>query len=173
MHLSVRRKGEAIGEFETLAGWRLYGTYVPPGRLSLSQAVVYYKGQGQPEGGLKGRALAAASLYLRREDCIRGLLVLLGIALRELPLVQFVVRRQLQAQGKALAGLYEGNPWRKPERPPTERLLRAFEGLTLYRYQTVGQGVYQMSPLTPLQRRILALMGLPESIYGPPSGAGG
>ena len=176
LHLSFRRKVEAIEEGETLAGWRVYVTNAPAGRLSLSQAVSSYKGQWQPERGfqrLKDRPLAVASLYLRREDCIRGLLVLLGIALRVLTLVEFVVRRELQAQGEALAGLYEGNPRRKTERPTTERLLRAFEGITLYRAQTGGHLVSQVTPLTPLQRRILALMGVPERIYLPPSRAGG
>lgn len=176
LQLNVRRKEEAIEEFQTLAGWRLYVTNAPAGQVSLSQAVSYYKGQWQPERGfqrLKGRPLAAASLYLRREDCLRGLLGLLGIALRVLTLVEFVVRRELQAQEGALAGLYEGNPRRTTESPTTERLLRAFEGITWYRYAAAGQVAYQVTPLTPLQRRILALLGLPESIYEPPSWAGG
>jgi len=176
LHLSLRRRGEVIEEFETLAGWRIYITNSPARGLSLSQAVGYYKGQWQPERGfqrLKGRPLAASSLYLRREDCIRGLLVLLGVALRVLTLVEFVVRRELQAQGEDLAGLYEGNPSRTTDRPTTERLLRAFEGITLYRFSVAGKVVYHMTPLTPLQQRILALMGLPESIYRPPSRAGG
>ena len=104
---------------------------------------------------------------------IRRLLVLLSIALRVLTLVEFVVRRQLQSRGKALTGLYQDNPRRKTDRPTTERLLRAFDGVSLYHYQAAGQLLYQMTPLTPLQRRILALMRLPENIYLPSPSAGG
>lgn len=176
LQVSVSQQAETIAEAEAWAGWRIYLTNVPAARLSLLQAVQTYRGQWQPERGfarLKGRPLAAASVYLRQEDHIRGLMVLLGIALRVLTLVEFVVRRELQARGETLAGLYEGNPQRQTDRPTTERLLRAFEGVTLYGYQRAEQVAYQITPLTPLQRRILALMGLPESIYRPPSSPGG
>jgi hypothetical protein len=51
--------------------------------------------------------------------------------LRVLTLVEFVGRRQLSAEGTTLAGLYAGNPRRVTARPTAERLLEAFEDITL------------------------------------------
>jgi transposase len=175
-HLTFLRKEEALQEAQALAGWRLYVTNASSERLSLEEALKAYLGQWQPERGfarLKGRPLKAASIYLRDEVCIRGMLVILGLALRVLTLVEYGVRRELQAQGEELAGLYEGNPRRTTDRPTTERLLKVFEGMTWYRVETADQMVYQSTSLTPLQKKILALMGFSEEIYSPPSLSGG
>ncbi|MGD1942591.1 MAG: hypothetical protein ACFB0G_14885, partial [Leptolyngbyaceae cyanobacterium] len=61
-----------------------------------------------------------------------------------------------------LAGLYTGNPKRQTERPTAEQLLKAFVGITLYHHR---DGTAEITPLNPLQRRILALMKIPETIY--------
>ena len=175
-HLTFHRKEEALQEAQALAGWRLYVTNAPSERLSLEEALKAYLGQWQPERGfarLKGRPLQAASIYLRDEICIRGMLVILGLALRGLTLVEHEVRRELQAQGEELAGLYEGNPHRTTDRPTTERLLKVFEGMTWYRVEGADQVLSQSTPLTPLQKKILALMGFSEEIYSPPSLRGG
>ena len=46
--------------------------------------------------------------------------------------MEFVVRRQLTREQQSLAGLYEGNPKRTTARPTAEKLLVAFQGITLY-----------------------------------------
>ena len=48
-------------------------------------------------------------LYLTWDDHATGLVRLLSIALRGLTVVEFVVRRQLAAEGATLAGVYAGN----------------------------------------------------------------
>jgi hypothetical protein len=90
---------------------------------------------------------------------------LLTIALRVFTLMEFVVRRQLQDQQTALAGLYDGNPRRTTARPTAERLLAAFCGITLYFHADES---WEISPLNPLQKQILQLMGMTESIYSLP-----
>ncbi|WP_228021053.1 hypothetical protein [Microcystis sp. LEGE 08355] len=57
---------------------------------------------------------------------------LLTIALRVFTLREFVVRRQLHQSQSSLAGLYEGNPKRATNRPTAEKMLRAFNNITLY-----------------------------------------
>lgn len=64
-----------------------------------------------------------------------------------------------------ITGLYPGNPTLATQRPTTERLLRAFHNLTLTFIRTDGQSLIHLSPLPALQSRILALIGLPDSIY--------
>jgi transposase len=90
---------------------------------------------------------------------------LLSLSLRLLTLVEFVVRRELQAQDEKLAGLYEGNPNRQTNRPTTKRLLRVFDNIFLTFVNLPGQKIAHVMPLTPLQSRILSLHGLPPSIY--------
>ena len=64
-----------------------------------------------------------------------------------------------------LAGLYAGNPKPKTERPRLSQLLAAFGGITLYHHR---DRTCEITPLNDLQRRILALMKLPETIYALP-----
>ncbi|HFD40529.1 MAG TPA: hypothetical protein ENJ31_11865 [Anaerolineae bacterium] len=70
-------------------------------------------------------------LYVRREDHAKGMVRLLSLALRVVTVVEYVVREALQTAGESLKGLYAGNPKRETARPTTERLLKAFRGLTL------------------------------------------
>jgi transposase len=67
-----------------------------------------YRQEWQPEHGfhrLKGGLLAITPLFLKDDNRIRGLLLLLGIALRVLTLTEFVARRSLAATGETLKGL--------------------------------------------------------------------
>ena len=70
-------------------------------------------------------------MYVQRDDHATGLIRLLSIALRVLTLLECVVRRQLAAAGETLAGLYAGNSQRETARPTAERLLEAFQEVTL------------------------------------------
>ena len=155
-----------------MAGWRQYATNATASRLSLTGAVNCYRQEWQPEHGfhrLKGGLLAITPLFLRDDNRIRGLLLLLGIALRVLTLTEFVVRRSLAATRETLKGLYAGNPNRATPQPTAERLLKAFDDITLYRYESATEVWYEVTELSPLQRRILQLLGVPESVYAAPS----
>lgn len=96
------------------------------------------------------------------QDRIAGLMFLLTIALRVFTLIEFVVRLALQTTHQSLAGLYAGNPKRATHRPSAEQLLQAFDHLALY---FLPNGAIFITPLSPLQQQILALMKLPESLY--------
>ena len=113
--------------------------------------------------------LAITPLFLKDDNRIRGLVLLLGIALRALTLTEFVVRRELATSDKPLKGLYAGNPNRATNRPTTERLVKAFDNITLYRHANATHSWYEVTDLSPRQRRILHLMQVPESVYAPPS----
>lgn len=155
----------AIEEAKQLLGWRIYATNASVGRLPRPQAMAYYRGQWQLERGyhrFKAGAIPALPIFLRNEQRIEGLMFLLTLALRVLTLVEFRVRRQLQLQQQFLDGLYRGNLKRKTHRPSTELLLQAFHGINLYR---LPDGSWQFTPLNPLQRKILALLGLPDTLY--------
>lgn len=166
--LIQERQIEAIKTSHQLAGWRLYLTNALAQRLDLPGAVACYREQWQPERDfhrLKGASLAIRPLLLRSDQRITGLLCLLVIALRALTLIEFVARRNLAQQSEPLQGLYDGNPTRATTQPTTERLLKAFDNLTLYRVVSDSAIWYQVTPMSALQHRILDLLGIPETIY--------
>ena len=166
--VEVRVDEEALESAVRRLGWRIYSTNQPAEQLSLEQAVLAYRSEYLVErslGRLKGRPLSLTPMYVQRDDHATGLMRLLSIALRVLTLVEFVVRRQLAAEGATLAGLYAGNVKRATARPTAERLLEAFQEVTL----TVVEGGHQvyrhLTVLSPLQERILELLGFSSRVY--------
>lgn len=169
MSLDVQIDETALSEAYHLAGWRVYVNNDEAKDMSLTQAVAYYRDEWLVENGFhrfKGGNLPALPLFLRIPERIIGLMLLLLVALQALTLLEFVARRNLVAQEEEIAGLVPGNPKNKTARPTAERLLAAFTNLHLV-VQTVGteSNGYLNEPLTLLQRQILALLELPETIF--------
>jgi transposase len=149
-------------------GWRVYGTNQPMESLSLAQAVLAYRSEYQVErsfGRLKGQPLSLTPMYVQRDDHATGLIRLLSIALRVLTLLEFVGRRQLATEGAKLAGLYAGNPRRATDRPTAERLLEAFQDITLTLRKGPQQTDRHVTALNPLQQRILEVLGFSSALY--------
>lgn len=166
--IHVTRHEDAIAQQQRTLGWRLFVTNFPVQRCSIADAVHAYREAPVHERNfsrLKHRPLGLRPLFVHREDRILGLVRLLSLALRLLTLVEFVITQELQQQDTSLTGLYEGNPTRTTQRPTTERLLRAFQPITLTLVSLPGQRIFHLTPLTSLQRQILTLLGLPDSIY--------
>jgi len=168
----IRVKGsvdeEALEQAVRRLGWRVYVTNEGAQRLSLEQAVLAYREQytiDRGMGRLKGRPLSLTPMYLQRDDRITGLIRLLTIALRVLTLLEYVARRNLAVEDVPLTGLYAGNPKRATRRPTAERLLEAFQEITLTIIRGSHQTSYHLTPLSPLQQRILALLGFSPNIY--------
>ena len=149
-------------------GWRVYGTNRPLEQWSLAQAVLAYRRAYQGErslGRLKGQPLALTPMSVQRDDHATGLMRLLSRALRVLTLWEFVARRQLAAERTTRAGLYAGNPKRENARPTAERLLEAFQAITLTIIEGPQQTDRHLSPLHPLQQRILEVLGFASALY--------
>jgi transposase len=166
--VQVQRNQQAISEVRRAMGWRLYATNAPVEKLSLSKAVNVFRGAPRMERNfarLKGRALGISPLYVQREDHVCGMVRLLSLALRVLTLVEYVVRKELKSAGEMLSGLYAGNPKRQTARPTTERLLKAFRYIDLSVVRLPDQTIYHVTPLSELQKRILALLGIQPAIY--------
>ena len=139
----------------------------------MGRAVLAYRQQHTVEQGvgrLKGRRLGLLPLLLKDQTRVVGLIHLLVIAWRLLCVTQFVVRRNLaQAKGESerqIKGLYAGQASRATSRPTTERMLEAFEGVSLLiGKDEQGHTVAWLTPLNQLQKRILALLGFSHDIY--------
>src|SRR5437763_6109444 len=149
-------------------GWRVYVTNQPSEQLSLEQAVLAYRSEYLVErslGRLKGRPLSLTPMYGQRDDHATGLIRLLSIALRVLTFTEFVGRRHLALEQGKIAGLYAGNPKRATARPTAERLLEAFQDLTLTVIELPQQTIRYMTPLSPVQLRILEILGFSSEVY--------
>ena len=146
-----------------MLGWRVYATNAPVEQLSLTQAVLAYRGSPVIERGfrrLKG-PLSLTPLYLTTTARLTGLVRVLLIGLRVLGLIEYKARRALAERGAQIAGLTKGLPQKATARPTTEALLRVFEGLTLI---SIG-GQWYLTPLNALQTHILELLGFSSEIY--------
>ncbi len=114
---------------------------------------------------LKGHPLSLSPMYVERDDHPTGLVRLLSIALRVLNLMEFMVRPQLAQEGATLAGLYAGHPKRTTTHPTTERLLEAFQEITLILVIEPQQTRRHLTALSPLKPRVLALLEFASTIY--------
>ena len=134
-------------------------------QMTLTQGVMYYRDEWTLERGFhrfKRGKLPALPIYFQNQNRIIGLMFLLTLALRVFTLMEFVVRLALKNTEDNLSGLYEGNPKRPTARPSAEQMLKTFTNLTLY---FLPSAQIFITPLSELQRQILVLMKLPDSIY--------
>jgi transposase len=162
--VAVTVRTAAVAQAEFLTGWRVYATNAPAPHLSLTQAVLAYRGAYLIERGfqrLKGHALALTPMYLTTPQHLTGLVRGLLIGLRVLGLLEYKARQALAASGEQLAGLTKGLPKKATARPTAEALLQAFEGQALLRVN----GQWYQTPLTNLQCQILKLLSFSEDIY--------
>ena len=166
--LTVLPQEAAIAAHQKTLGWRAYVSDTPAGQLSLEQAVLTYRDEWIIERGfhrLKGVPLALAPLFVKNDDQVVGLTNLLSIAVRMLTLLEFAVRRQLKQNQETLTGLIANNPKKGIDNPTTERLLKAFDEISLTLMHLPDRIIRHVTPLTALQTRILELLGLSVAIY--------
>ena len=166
--LSVRRNQAAIEQAEFEAGWRIYATNAPQQRLPFEDAVLAYRGQITQENifrRLNGKMLSITPLYVQREDHAQGLVHLLTLGSRLLSLGDFLAKKALAEAGEELADIYAGNPNRSTPRPTTERMLKAFKGIDLLFFSQGDHNFTHLTPLQPVQQRILALLGLQDTLF--------
>jgi hypothetical protein len=120
-----------------------------------------YKEQSQVErriSNIKG-PLAVTPAFLENPKRIAGLLAVLVSALLVMALQERQVRRGLR--GKPMFGMYpEGRPCQAPSGPT---ILACFSSLCVVVFLDEQPPRRQLSQLTPLQRRLLDLLGILET----------
>ena len=104
---------------------------------------------------------------MRRDDQVVGLAHLVTLALRVLTLFEILVRRGQEQHGEKLPGLYPGQASRTTERPTASRVLAAIAraGITVSEVDDGDDRRWHLTPLPNLVRRVLAYLGLAESVY--------
>jgi len=172
LHIEVDEA--AVDAVKRRLGWRVYVTNHPQETLELSHAVLAYREEYLVERGFgrfKGKPLSLSPMYVQSDQRATGLVRLLSIGLRVLTLLEFRARQHLAQSQESLPGLYAGNPKRTTSRPTTEALLQAFQHIHLS-VVTLGSQLHRhITPLSELQKRILALWDLSPTLYGQLSSA--
>jgi transposase len=166
--IHVEHDQQAIERAMKLLGWRVYATNQHAAALGLAGAVEAYRDEYLVErnfGRLKGHPLSLGPLYVQRDDHRVGLIRLLTIALRVVTILEGVVRSALAEQHQQITGLFAGNPKRRTAQPTTERLLEAFQEITLTIVSGPGLLQRHLPPLSALQQQILALCGFSPAVY--------
>ena len=166
---AVQRDEDAIVASKQRLGWKAFVTNIASSALSLSDAVLCYRKEYRIErifNRLKSR-LNIAPLFVKRNDQIEGLCHLLSLGVRVLTLTEYVVRQSLQTDKVKLPGLHPENQRKETDKPTAERILKAFDGITLTIIQDAnGNEVLRwLSPLTVVQQTILNSLGL-DGAYG-------
>ena len=164
---AVRRDAQQIEYVKETFGWRAYVTDTGRERLCLEDAVTLYRQECRIERifhRLKNR-LNLAPMYVREPDQVKGLSHLLLLGVRVLTLIEFVVRRSLDREQAAFPDLHPENQRKTTARPTSERLLKAFEGITLTIIHMEEQIIRHLTPLSDLQKEILKSLGLDDSLY--------
>jgi len=168
--LSVRSEvnAPAVEEAIRCLGWRVYATNQPKEVLPLEHAILAYRDEYLVERGfgrLKGKPLSLSPMYVQSDQRATGLVRLLSIGLRVLTLLEFSARQHLADTKATVAGLYAGNPKRTTSRPTAEALLGAFKGIHLSEV-SIGQQLHRhVSPLSEVQKHLLALWDLSPELY--------
>lgn len=153
--LSWQRDPEAIAAASRLDGLYALATNLPD-PLSANDVLSLYKDQWiveQRHRNLK-QTLRVRPVFLHNDDRIEALVAVVGIALLIFGLIEADLRRRLPPHNPRLPGLL---PEHRPARPTGRNILAAFQGLG-FTYTPDGP---LLDPLTPTQRRILALLDIP------------
>ena len=149
-------------------GWQLYLTNATPAQYDNPALLWTYRHQIFHErtfSRLKTRQLNIRPLFLRRHQRIVGLTWLLSLALRLLTLTEFRIRTALQQQHEALVGLNPAVPSQAVVRPTTERVLHAFNNITVTAIDFGNSTQRFISDLSSTQCQILRLLALPSDLY--------
>jgi transposase len=163
---SVVRKESAIAAAKQRMGWKAYVTNAPKTRLVLEEAVLCYRNQYRIEHIYKRikSHLNIEPLFVQRDDQIQGLTFLLTLGVRVLTLLEFVVRRGLQATKTKLSGFIPGNSNKKTDQLTAPKILKAFSGLTVTTIKDrVGKVLLcSLQTLSTAQKTILQILDLEE-----------
>jgi transposase len=149
----------ALAREQQLEGAYLLKTDLTKSAFPMAKVLEEYKEQIHVErriGDMKG-PLAIAPMFLEKPQRIAGLMQILLWALMVLSLMEREVRRK--PKGNPLYGLY---PEGRPCRAPTGRgILECYEELSIVVVKHKGETWRRLVELTPVQRQLLKLMGIP------------
>ena len=104
-------------------------------------------------------------IFLQKNERIRALVKVLLLAIKFTSVIQHQVRENLKKANESVNQVYPGNPKRETKEPTIGMILRAFREITLVKVEENGVNITRITKLTPIQLKLLELMGLKSSIY--------
>ena len=104
-------------------------------------------------------------VFLTKPNRIKALIRLLLLALQFVSLIEMQARTALGQEAQPIKGLYPGNPARATKQPTAKMLLKAFEYITLVAMPVGDNIVVKITPLKPLQIKILKLLNINPDEY--------
>jgi transposase len=166
----IARQTDTIAALRQRFGWKAFVTNATPTQLSLQAAVLCYRHEYRVERifhRLKSR-VHIAPLFVKLNDQIEGLTYLLTLGVRVLTVMEFVLRRSLQADHTTLPGLHPENKTKITDKPTAERILKAFAdvSLTIIKSAAGEEILRRLTSLSGVQEDILQRLGLGAALYG-------
>jgi len=164
-----RAYGNRPERVEINTSFELLITRPPQSLLSFEKCVWKYRYQSNIESrfdDIRNKMAPLLPVYLQKENRIKGLVNILLLALKVCSMLEYKVAKQLQEKNELLREIYEGNPKRGTDRPSTKRILTAFKDISLSIILDKGKFQFAlMTPLKPVQQKILSLLDLNDTIY--------
>jgi transposase len=167
VQVTVRRDEEAVAAAVRQWGGRVSATTHPAAQLSLQEAVLAYRHAdlvARAMGRRQGRPGSLTPMSLEREDHATGLIRLWSLGVRVLTRLACGVRRRLATANTPLAGVSVGHPTRATAHPTADRLLEAFQGLTLTVIREGRRRRRHRTPRARVPQRMRALLDFPVAL---------
>lgn len=138
-------------------------TNLPEGTHTPSAVLEIYKDQHQVEWrfrDLNQLPVRVRPLWLKRPDRLETLVFLIMLAVLVLALIERQVRRAIAQTGQKIIGLMPEK--RDTTTPKGNRLLQAFDALSVVKIEQGHRVRYLLSELSSVQRQIIQALGLAE-----------
>jgi transposase len=161
LQLKYHVDSKALSRLRQLEGLFILKTNLPKSANPLARVLEKYRDQTCVErrfSNIKG-PLAVTPMFLKKPERMAGLLYILVWALMVSALMERGVRRSLN--GEPMYGLYPEN---RPSPSPTCRaIFECFEDLAIVIMKHRGETHRRLADLTPTQREIVNLLGIPPA----------
>lgn len=157
---SILRNTEAIEQIHRDCGWRIYVTNTKSMDLPLDMAIAFYREGWKIERVfhfLKSHPIQIRPLYVYKDKQMVGLCRLLTIGLRLVSHIEMAVQREIDKQGKAIQGVYKGQPRKKTNTPSMALIAQTFENISL---MIGGEGNCSITPPQESAEFFLRCLGL-------------
>ena len=162
MNVSVNT--DALSRAVHSLGWQVFGSNITPPEPARDHMLSLTLPAASGFERLHGRPISLAPHDVHSPELESGLIRLLSLGLRALASLESIARRRLIEEGVLTRSANQDNE-RSTSRITGERLLDAFRDMTFapgFHHAPSG-----MTPLSPLQQRVLHLLELPSEIYQP------
>jgi hypothetical protein len=164
VRMKVSLNTDALSRAVHSLGWQVFGSNITPPEPARDHMLSLTLPAASGFERLHGRPISLAPHDVHSPELETGLIRLLSLGLRALASLESIARRRLIEEGVLTRSANQDNE-RSTSRITGERLLDAFRDMTFapgFHHAPSG-----MTPLSPLQQRVLHLLELPSEIYQP------